>query len=673
MIFRLRDTDDDDVADQQETIIRLETAGNYPHNGLAGLAFDGEGRLYFGMGENLGMDWRMLGSDGTTQRGSGEGGVFRCDPTGRDLTRVATGFWNPFGITIDSTGRIFAVGNDADGRPPSRLVQVVETGDYGFQYRYGRSGIHPLQAWDGELPGTLPMVTGTGEAPCELIVYQGRLITGSWGDFRVERYELVPVGASFQARRDIVVQGNDQFRPVAFAEAPDGSLYFTDWVDKSYPVHGKGRIWRLSWKQLPARQSMPPLSAAERQARAALEWVDHEALGSTDRFLRQHAIAGLVRSSRDSQSLRDISLQEVADPRRRLSLLQALRWKTDHALVQPEPAPLDHLRDALADADPDVRLLAVRWVADARIRSLRPLVARQLESFKNTTPALFQASVAALEYLDTGATTFDPQNIHRYFVDALTSQSVNDELRLMALRMVPAGEIGQSLPLSTLRELIALGNRTIQREAVRTLAFSTLPEKSAWLQSLAGDVSVDVEAMKDFQLIAGSTPPGPARQTPPLQPAVNDMAAWMQAVGRGGDPDEGWRVFFAPGRLNCAACHQFQGRGSKTGPDLTGIAKRTSRQDVLESILYPSRQVAPRYVPVVMELEDGRVRNGLWIGHDSQGQKELFQDPSGNLFAVDPGQIRQRRPVAGSVMPGDLHEQYSLREIRNLLALLEAE
>src|SRR5690349_8070722 len=38
-IFRLRDTNDDGVADERTPIIRKETAGNYPHNGLSGFAF----------------------------------------------------------------------------------------------------------------------------------------------------------------------------------------------------------------------------------------------------------------------------------------------------------------------------------------------------------------------------------------------------------------------------------------------------------------------------------------------------------------------------------------------------------------------------------------------------------------------------------------------------------
>ena len=42
-----------------------------------------------------------------------------------------------------------------------------------------------------------------------------------------------------------VVVGGEDFRPVGIAVAPDGSLYMSDWVDKEYSLHGKGRIWRL--------------------------------------------------------------------------------------------------------------------------------------------------------------------------------------------------------------------------------------------------------------------------------------------------------------------------------------------------------------------------------------------------------------------------------------------
>ncbi len=53
-VFHLVDTNGDGKADRRDVILRLETPGDYPHNGLAGFAFDGLGFLYIGLGENLG-------------------------------------------------------------------------------------------------------------------------------------------------------------------------------------------------------------------------------------------------------------------------------------------------------------------------------------------------------------------------------------------------------------------------------------------------------------------------------------------------------------------------------------------------------------------------------------------------------------------------------------------
>ncbi len=258
-VLRLRDTDGDGKADEAKRIVFLDTTGNYPHNGLSGLCFDSKGDLYFGIGENLGAPYKLVGADGTTLTGGGEGGnLFHCGADGRNLRRVATGFWNPFGTCRDIFGRLFTVDNDPDASPPCRMVNVVEGADFGFQFRYGRAGRHPFQSWDGQLPGTLPMVTGVGEAPCAVLSYEsdglpreylGSLLVASWADHRVERYVLKPRGASFAAERKPFVQGGANFRPVGLAVAPDGSLFLSDWVLSDYTLHGKGAVWHVRPKQ----------------------------------------------------------------------------------------------------------------------------------------------------------------------------------------------------------------------------------------------------------------------------------------------------------------------------------------------------------------------------------------------------------------------------------------
>ena len=235
---------------ERTPIAHLETDGNYPHNGLSGFAFDFDGNVYFGMGENLGSSFKLVGSDGSSVTGQEGGHIFRCAPDGSGLVRWATGFWNPFHLAFDVYGQLFAVDNDPDSLPPCRLLHIVEGGNYGFRYRNGRKGLHPFTAWNGELPGTLPMVAGTGEAPSGIVVYEsdqlpaeyrGDLLVTSWGDHRIERFHLTPRGASYGATLKPLITGGENFRPVGIATAPDGSLYISDWVDKSYPCTARGR------------------------------------------------------------------------------------------------------------------------------------------------------------------------------------------------------------------------------------------------------------------------------------------------------------------------------------------------------------------------------------------------------------------------------------------------
>ena len=55
-IVLLHDDDGDLKVDRRERIVHLDTPGNYPHNGLAGITFDALGWMYFRLGANLGAE-----------------------------------------------------------------------------------------------------------------------------------------------------------------------------------------------------------------------------------------------------------------------------------------------------------------------------------------------------------------------------------------------------------------------------------------------------------------------------------------------------------------------------------------------------------------------------------------------------------------------------------------
>ena len=319
-IFRLRDTKGTGTADEKTRLAFLESKGDSPARRPVRPVLRLKENRRFGFGENLGEPYKLIGADGKTISGGGEGGhIFHMTKDGKDLRTVANGFWNPFGLCRDIYGRLFAVDNDPDSRPPCRLVHVVEGGDYGFQFRYGRGGRHPFQAWNGELPGTLPYVCGVGEAPCAVMAYEsdglpdeyrGDLLVTSWADHHLERYTLEPKGASFTSKTKVVIQGGKDFRPVGMALAPDGSLFLTDWVRRDYNLHGKGAVWHVRWKDHKA---------------AARPTDPVDAIKSMHRPLRE-AAARLLTESEDGKRVLFKGLKN-AEVRVRASCIQYLATK----------------------------------------------------------------------------------------------------------------------------------------------------------------------------------------------------------------------------------------------------------------------------------------------------------------------------------------------------------
>ncbi|HTU25649.1 MAG TPA: PVC-type heme-binding CxxCH protein, partial [Pirellulales bacterium] len=383
-IFRLRDADGDGRADERTQIVTMHSSANYPHNGLCGFAFDFAGNLLFGLGENLNQAFELVGSDGSIQRGAPGGHLFRCTADGGKLERTATGFWNPFHMAVDPFGRQWVVDNDPHSRPPCRLLHIVPGGNYGFKYSNGAHGLHPFTAWNGETPGSLPMVTGVGEAPSGVVSYQstllpadylGNLLITSWGDHRLERVSPEPRGASFRATPKPFVTGGEDFRPVGIAVAPDGSLFVSDWVDKAYEVHGKGRLWHIK----PAAKPSPAAVSAPVDAVAA-------ALGREPGTQKLYFAPGALPNEKLAQVLADEN-QEI---RLRAAALTALaaagQLDPIAALLQAKATPVDLAQFAWSilqergptadgwrldgDQPAEVRAAALRWTAPQHIPTL---------------------------------------------------------------------------------------------------------------------------------------------------------------------------------------------------------------------------------------------------------------------------------------------------------------
>lgn len=718
-ILRVKDSDGDGKGDTEETLAALDTLADYPHNGLSGMAWHPDGGLVFSLGENFGQDWTLTARDGSEMKGRGEGGVFRCTPDGKEMRRIARGFWNPFGLTVNDFGEIFAAENDPGSRPPCRLLHVVEGADYGFQWVYGSAPVHPFVAWNGELRGTLGMIHPSGEGPCAIVPLGGGMLIPSWSDHRIDYYPLTREGAGYTGERVALLEGSDFFRPTGMARGPDGAFYVNDWVFSSYPIHGRGRLWKLeidpdaaAWmkKESDAPNEASRLAGDLREGR--LEKPESELLqlaGSDDRYLADAALSALARKSRawTPEFLR------VMSPEHRVTALVALR--------RVDLGEEKWVRAFLDDPDPEIRFECLRWIADAVLTGFTPEVERVL-SDPGIDYRLFEAALAAWNTLrgEPGAGVTHPEALLQKILDPDTPP----RLKGFALRLAPPSH--PKLKLELLGNLLATNDPVLSLEVVRTLAArnsdearvllaevasddgldpalradavtglaaSTLPEHRELLFVLAGDgharirdealralrgVVPDEEGKATLEHVVTTHPDTVALVKTVLdpaslnadRPAFDQTEAWLarlEAVPGAADPAAGRRIFFHSKLALCSNCHRHSGRGVVLGPDLSLAGRQGTREALLRSILEPHREVAPQFYPSQVKLKDGTEFIGILLRSSSS---EVFRDLTGAERSFPETEVVSRTEMRTSLMPPGLVSMLTDRELRDLLAFL---
>jgi putative heme-binding domain-containing protein len=115
-----------------------------------------------------------------------------------------------------------------------------------------------------------------------------------------------------------------------------------------------------------------------------------------------------------------------------------------------------------------------------------------------------------------------------------------------------------------------------------------------------------------------------------------------------GDAGRGEKLFWSQA-LNCGICHKVGDRGGAVGPDLSAIGKLRAREDLLESILEPSRRVEPKYAAYLVQLDDGRSFTGLVV---RRSEKEVvLRDAQDKEIVLAAKHVEQVRPSRVSLMP----------------------
>lgn len=233
----VEDTDDDGIFDGYTNLVDDLPGRVYPlHSNNGILIYDD--LLYIAVGSTT--------DHGPIQEDY-ESSILTMELDGSDLQVFATGFRNPYDLTMSPDGRLFTGDNSPDGLgtglpflPPEELNYVREGRHYGFPDVYGY-GLE-LNDIDYETePAVTEFITSTATVGLAYYgadqfpeAYQDGVFVGQFGGLTPARNVLfVPLeeteDGNYRGEPQPFVQFNEGFEPVSIKVGDDGALYITEW------------------------------------------------------------------------------------------------------------------------------------------------------------------------------------------------------------------------------------------------------------------------------------------------------------------------------------------------------------------------------------------------------------------------------------------------------------
>lgn len=683
-LYRLRDSNGDNSFDDLKLL--REVPGGGGDHGRNHLVVGPNGMLYSIHGDAVDLPDGFSSRVPTTREfpdGRPKGGHLVATDTGGSTWEViASGLRNPYSVAFNRDGEAFTYDADSErhvGLPwyrPTRMNHLVPGADYGWRSR----GELP---WPIYHPDSLPpnVLIGRGSPTVVKFGYTSHfpppydqlLFAGDWSFGRLFAVHVVPRGASYSMHPQTFMRG----RPLNVVDiefAANGMMYVLTGGYGTRSTLYQVRYNGPSSTRAPLstqQRDRAKYSTKMRRLRRALEAAQPEDLDSVefawnhlshpDRWIRHaartslerqptglwqdrtwtesdpgtalHALLALVRVAMEldsEQAWSRLAATELAN----LPLhLQVVASRIAGLLVEfdPKTAPSDEVLKQFETMFPSGR------------RELDRELCSLLVSHHST-----KIIEKTLELLSSNPEQQDA--LHYLLALSKAEHGWNTEHREEYFRLLQG--TNHYLGDEGLPDVI----RNLQAEALEAIPASVRPRFAELLSSAENDGAVEASVQRPI-IRHWTMADFPAEQLRQLR----------------GNLVEGKRVFQ---EAQCSACHRLGTVGRSVGPDLSGIANRFRRAEILESTLKPSKSISSRYANHVIVTTDGRQHTGqlVWNGF-RKSVIRLALDPKrlDQTIEISKHHIESQYESSVSPMPEGLLNPFRREEIESLLNFIESD
>jgi len=351
-----------------------------------------------------------------------------------------------------------------------------------------------------------------------------------------------------------------------------------------------------------------------------------------------------------------------------LELLTALNETWQIRRVRPAGQVAAMITPALRSEDSEVVAMGLYLVANWQVKAQAQRV-EQLALNDAATPAVRRAGLHALVRIQ------GPQALPK-LKELAGAKEEDRRTRLAATDAIASFNVNQGAPYTAdlLRETESVGEASgllapylNRRDGVEPLAGAL--ESVALSKESASNISQALtQAGRSDAALTAVLNRAMGVKDGTLAYSPEFVAKLVEEVKTSGNAEVGKKVYQSP-LISCVACHAIQGQGGGVlGPDLTTVGSGLPLDLIVESVLWPERQLKEGYFSINVTTKDGKLYNGY---REKEDEKTLFlRDIASQKTVPIPLASIQQREDVGTLMPAGLTASLSREELRDLLRYL---